>query len=117
MLCYWCFASFLSAPQPRFKDQGQFGLPAGVGYFLIICSEGGGSFCNALHSQYILVSLSALLVLTYQQKNNMMIQVDEGEWEVCSQVTALCIGNAKYFGGGMEITPNANPSSGDYEVE
>jgi len=31
-------------------------------------------------------------------------------------VTALCIGNAKYFGGGMKITPNADPSSGNFEV-
>ncbi|XP_031737173.1 uncharacterized protein LOC116402160 isoform X2 [Cucumis sativus] len=30
-------------------------------------------------------------------------QVDDGEWELYPQVTALCIGNAKYFGGGMKI--------------
>ncbi|KAJ6955419.1 hypothetical protein NC652_006743 [Populus alba x Populus x berolinensis] len=42
--------------------------------------------------------------------------VNEGEWETCSLVTALCIGNAKYFGGGMKITPNADPSSGNFEV-
>ena len=45
------------------------------------------------------------------------IQVNEGEWEVCSKVTALCIGNAKFFGGGMKITPNAHPSSGNFEVQ
>lgn len=44
------------------------------------------------------------------------IQVNEGEWEVFPQVTALCIGNAKYFGGGMKITPNANLYNGNFEV-
>lgn len=43
-------------------------------------------------------------------------KVDDGDWEVYSQVTALCIGNAKYFGGGMKITPNAHPSSNNFEV-
>ncbi|KAF4386668.1 hypothetical protein F8388_006623 [Cannabis sativa] len=42
--------------------------------------------------------------------------VNEGEWQTYPQVTALCIGNGKYFGGGMKITPNADPSSGDFEV-
>jgi diacylglycerol kinase family enzyme len=28
----------------------------------------------------------------------------------------VCIGNAKYFGGGMKITPTAEPSSGHFEV-
>lgn len=32
-------------------------------------------------------------------------------------MTALCIGNAKYFGGGMKITPNADPRNGNFEVE
>lgn len=45
------------------------------------------------------------------------MQVNEGEWQTLSQVTALCVGNAKYFGGGMKITPNADPHSGSFEVE
>lgn len=44
------------------------------------------------------------------------LQVDGGEWEVVDKVTALCIGNAKFFGGGMKITPTANPLSGNLEV-
>nr|XP_009776274.1 PREDICTED: sphingoid long-chain bases kinase 2, mitochondrial isoform X2 [Nicotiana sylvestris] len=60
--------------------------------------------------------IGALQAFFRHHNQDLRIKVDEGEWEVCSQVTALCIGNAKYFGGGMEITPNANPSSGDYEV-
>ncbi|KAK3009387.1 hypothetical protein RJ639_014650 [Escallonia herrerae] len=48
---------------------------------------------------------------------DLKIKVNEGEWEVYPQVTALCIGNAKFFGGGMKITPNAEPSNGNFEVE
>ncbi|KAK2967318.1 hypothetical protein RJ640_006184 [Escallonia rubra] len=47
---------------------------------------------------------------------DLKIKVNEGEWEVYPQVTALCIGNAKFFGGGMKITPNAEPSNGNFEV-
>uniref|UniRef100_A0A3Q7EL36 DAGKc domain-containing protein n=1 Tax=Solanum lycopersicum TaxID=4081 RepID=A0A3Q7EL36_SOLLC len=60
--------------------------------------------------------IGALQAFFRHHNQDLRIKVDEGEWEVCSQVTALCIGNAKYFGGGMKITPNANPSSGDYEM-
>lgn len=31
-------------------------------------------------------------------------------------MTALCIGNAKFFGGGMKIAPSADPSNGNLEV-
>lgn len=44
-------------------------------------------------------------------------QVNGGEWELYPQVTALCVGNAKYFGGGMKITPNAVPGNGNLEVQ
>ncbi|ONK55939.1 uncharacterized protein A4U43_C10F2500 [Asparagus officinalis] len=47
---------------------------------------------------------------------DLKIKVDDGEWEVCNKVTALCIGNAKFFGGGMKITPTADPSNGNLEV-
>lgn len=44
------------------------------------------------------------------------MQFNEGEWEKYPQVTAVCVGNAKYFGGGMKITPNADPFTGNLEV-
>eukprot|EP01018_Ginkgo_biloba_P010455 Gb_26949 [translate_table: standard] len=47
---------------------------------------------------------------------DMNIKIDEEEWKTLSKVTALCIGNAKYFGGGMKITPTADPRSGKFEV-
>ncbi|GJN30145.1 hypothetical protein PR202_gb18427 [Eleusine coracana subsp. coracana] len=47
---------------------------------------------------------------------DLRIKVNEGEWKTVHNVTALCIGNAKYFGGGMKITPTADPFSGSLEV-
>lgn len=47
---------------------------------------------------------------------DLKVKVNGGEWEVLHKVTALCIGNAKFFGGGMKITPTADPSSGNLEV-
>uniref|UniRef100_A0A7N0R8D5 YegS/DAGK C-terminal domain-containing protein n=1 Tax=Kalanchoe fedtschenkoi TaxID=63787 RepID=A0A7N0R8D5_KALFE len=54
----------------------------------------------------------------FMRHNNLdlKIKIDDGNWEMCPQVTAMCIGNAKFFFGGMKITPNADPSSGSLEV-
>ncbi|KAF7138558.1 hypothetical protein RHSIM_Rhsim07G0011400 [Rhododendron simsii] len=60
--------------------------------------------------------IGALQAFFGHHNQDLKIKVNEGEWEVCSNVTALCIGNAKFFGGGMKITPNADPSSGNFEV-
>jgi diacylglycerol kinase family enzyme len=45
------------------------------------------------------------------------VQFNDGEWVTYPQVTAICAGNAKYFGGGMKITPNADPFTGNLEVK
>lgn len=50
------------------------------------------------------------------RNRDLKIRVDGGKWETWSEVTAICVGNSKYFGGGMKITPTADPSSGDLEV-
>ncbi|XAR54025.1 Diacylglycerol kinase [Bertholletia excelsa] len=60
--------------------------------------------------------IGALQAFWGHQNRDLKIKVNNGEWEVYTKVTALCIGNAKFFGGGMKITPNADPSSGDFEV-
>ncbi|OMO64403.1 hypothetical protein CCACVL1_21784 [Corchorus capsularis] len=60
--------------------------------------------------------IGALQAFIGHRNQDLRIKVNEGEWEVYPQVTALCIGNAKYFGGGMKITPNADPHSGSFEV-
>ncbi|KAA3469363.1 dagK [Gossypium australe] len=60
--------------------------------------------------------IGALQAFIGHHNQDLRIKVNEGEWQTLSQVTALCIGNAKYFGGGMKITPNADPHSGSFEV-
>ncbi|KAM5555461.1 hypothetical protein ABKV19_023404 [Rosa sericea] len=60
--------------------------------------------------------IGALKGFIGHRNQDLRIKVNEGEWEVYPQVTALCIGNAKYFGGGMKITPNADPQNGKFEV-
>ncbi|KAL5792339.1 hypothetical protein ACOSP7_000933 [Xanthoceras sorbifolium] len=60
--------------------------------------------------------IGALQGFKGHKNQNLKVKVNEGEWEEYSQVTAICIGNAKYFGGGMKITPNADPCSGNFEV-
>ncbi|KAG4922483.1 hypothetical protein JHK84_051325 [Glycine max] len=60
--------------------------------------------------------IGALQAFIGHQNQDMRIRFNDGPWETCPQVTALCIGNAKYFGGGMKITPNADPFSRNLEV-
>ncbi|XP_021767134.1 sphingoid long-chain bases kinase 2, mitochondrial-like isoform X2 [Chenopodium quinoa] len=60
--------------------------------------------------------IGALQAFMGHKNVDLRVKIDDGEWMKYSQVTALCIGNAKYFGGGMKITPNADPSNGSLEV-
>ncbi|KAH9609058.1 hypothetical protein KSS87_021818 [Heliosperma pusillum] len=60
--------------------------------------------------------IGALQAFMGHKNVDLRVKIDDGEWKEYSQVTALCIGNAKYFGGGMKITPNAEPSNGIFEV-
>ncbi|WOL09989.1 sphingoid long-chain bases kinase 2, mitochondrial isoform X2 [Canna indica] len=62
---------------------------------------------------YVLGSLRAFIG---HENRNLKVKINDGEWEVFEKVTAICIGNAKYFGGGMKITPTADPSNGSLEV-
>ncbi|XP_020234760.1 sphingoid long-chain bases kinase 2, mitochondrial [Cajanus cajan] len=60
--------------------------------------------------------IGALQAFIGHQNQDLRIRFNDGPWETCPQVTALCIGNAKYFGGGMKITPNADPFNRNLEV-
>ncbi|CAN1237367.1 Sphingoid long-chain bases kinase 2, mitochondrial [Linum grandiflorum] len=81
-------------------------LSAKAGYFAARYKK-FGNLC------YVIGALQAFMSHNNQ---DFRIKVNGGEWETCPKVTALCIGNAKYFGGGMKITPNADPSNGNFEV-
>ncbi|KAI7735326.1 hypothetical protein M8C21_029743 [Ambrosia artemisiifolia] len=59
--------------------------------------------------------IGALQAFFGHDNHDLKIRVNDGEWELYPKVTALCIGNAQFFGGGMRITPNAHPSSGNFE--
>ncbi|KAL2925753.1 Sphingoid long-chain bases kinase 2 mitochondrial [Bienertia sinuspersici] len=48
---------------------------------------------------YVIGTLQA-----FMGHKNVDLRIDDGDWMNYDQVTALCIGNAKYFGGGMKIT-------------
>ncbi|KAK4266913.1 hypothetical protein QN277_023771 [Acacia crassicarpa] len=60
--------------------------------------------------------IGALQAFMGHHNQDLRIKVNDGDWEKCPKVTALCVGNAKYFGGGMKITPNADPHSGNFEA-
>lgn len=60
--------------------------------------------------------IGALQAFFGHHNKDLRIKIDNGDWKVYPQVTAICIGNGKYFGGGMKITPNAHPSSRNFEV-
>ncbi|XP_058105676.1 sphingoid long-chain bases kinase 2, mitochondrial isoform X2 [Magnolia sinica] len=60
--------------------------------------------------------IGALRAFMSHRNWDLRIKVNEGDWEIFPQVTALCIGNAKFFGGGMKITPSADPCNGNFEV-
>lgn len=89
-----------------FINEADIHLSAKAGYYASRYKK-FGNLC------YVIGALQAFFG---HQNRDLKIKVDGGEWEVCPQVTALCVGNAKYFGGGMKITPNAEPSSGNFEV-
>lgn len=50
------------------------------------------------------------------KNRDLKIRVNGGDWETLSSVTSICVGNSKYFGGGMKIAPSADPRSGDLEA-
>ncbi|CAM8974458.1 unnamed protein product [Rhodiola kirilowii] len=60
--------------------------------------------------------IGALQAFMGHKNQDFRIKVDDGNWEMCPQVTAMCIGNAKFFGWRNEDYPNADPSSGSLEV-
>ncbi|XP_068650517.1 sphingoid long-chain bases kinase 2, mitochondrial [Aristolochia californica] len=60
--------------------------------------------------------IGALRAFMGHSNRDLKIKVNGGVWEIFPKVTALCIGNAKFFGGGMKITPNGDPCNGSFEV-
>ncbi|PKA60433.1 Sphingoid long-chain bases kinase 2, mitochondrial [Apostasia shenzhenica] len=95
-----------SGEQHYFINVADIHLSAKAGYYSSRYKS-FGNFC------YVLGALRAFIG---HRNCDLKIKVNGGDWEVYENVTALCIGNAKFFGGGMKIVPNACPSSGSFEV-
>jgi len=60
--------------------------------------------------------VGALQAFRTHENCDMRIRTDGSQWSTLPKVTAMCIGNAAYFGGGMKITPTADPFNGKLEV-
>lgn len=60
--------------------------------------------------------IGALVAFRSHENRDLRMKIDEGPWTPVPKVTATIVGNAKYFGGGMEITPSGDPFSGKLEV-
>ncbi|XP_039780229.1 sphingoid long-chain bases kinase 2, mitochondrial-like isoform X4 [Panicum virgatum] len=89
-----------------FVNVADIHLSAKAGYFASMYKR-FGNLCYVF---------GALRAFWGHNNRDMRIKVNGGEWRTVHKVTALCIGNAKYFGGGMKITPTADPFSGNLEV-
>ncbi|KAG8073257.1 hypothetical protein GUJ93_ZPchr0006g43849 [Zizania palustris] len=89
-----------------FVNVADIHLSAKAGYFASMYKR-FGNLC------YVFGTLRAFWG---HSNRDLKIKVNGGEWRTIHKVTALCIGNAKYFGGGMKITPTVDPFSGDLEV-
>ncbi|KAI0499985.1 sphingoid long-chain bases kinase 2, mitochondrial [Dendrobium catenatum] len=92
--------------QHYFINVADIHLSAKAGYYASKYKS-FGNFC------YVLGALRAFIG---HHNQDLKIKVNGQDWEVYDKVTALCIGNAKFFGGGMKIVPTADPCSGDLEV-
>ncbi|KAF6157631.1 hypothetical protein GIB67_037204 [Kingdonia uniflora] len=89
-----------------FVNVADIHLSAKAGYYASAYKR-FGNLC------YVLGALKGFVGHTNQ---DLRIKINGGNWEVLPQVTALCVGNAKFFGGGMKITPNSDPHNGSFEV-
>jgi diacylglycerol kinase (ATP) len=58
---------------------------------------------------------AAVETIWSQQPVEALVQIDGGR-EKRLRLTALCVANAKYFGGGMKIAPNARITDGKFDV-
>ena len=91
--------------------------------FLNIASFGlGGEVDRIVHQQrgkwkngsltYLLATLKAL---RGYQNRNVQIQIDENV-ELKTAISNVAIANGRFFGGGMQIAPNANLNDGYFEI-
>ena len=66
----------------------------------------GGKFTFAFHS--------ALDMLTYRDRT-VRVRIND-EFDNIARISTVAIANGQYFGGGMHVAPNANPSDGLFDI-
>ncbi len=90
-------------------------------YFLNIADMGIGAQVvqrvnkskKRLGSDFTFMKAIIQTFFTYKNKR-IKIEADEWEWE--GKINSLVVANGKYFGSGMCIAPNADPTRGSFEV-
>lgn len=90
-------------------------------YFLNVASLHLSAKAGHIASMYkrfgnLCYVIGALKAFRSHENRDLRTRIDGSQWTVVPKVTATCIGNAKYFGGGMKITPTADPFNGRLEV-
>ncbi|CAA7406786.1 unnamed protein product [Spirodela intermedia] len=90
-------------------------------YFINVASlhlSGKAAFYASKYKRFgnLCYVFGALRAFYGHRDQNLRIKVDDGDWELFEKITTICIGNAKFYGGGMKITPAASPTSGDLQV-
>lgn len=109
--------------QKRRIDVGRVQLPDDKvdRYFLSVASLHLSAKAGHIASMYKKLGNLCYVVGAFQafrthDNRDLRMRADGGQWSKSPEVTAICIGNSKYFGGGMKITPTADPFNGRLEV-
>lgn len=99
-----------------FLGVASFGLSADV---VARVKEGGPEWLPAKAPKWLSgrVSFAAAMLQTAARKSatRVVVQLDDDDARHMT-VANLCIANARYFGGGMKIAPNAKLSDGKFDV-
>ena len=114
-----CQARPLDVGRVRFT--GPDGTPA-VRYFVNVASFGvSGRVDQAVNSSSKVLGgkvsffLASVKTLIGWRDQSVRIRADGGA-EESLRITTLAVANAQYFGGGMRVAPEANPSDGLFDV-
>ena len=99
-----------------FLGVASFGMSAEV---ISRVKEGGSDWLPAPGSKWLKgkasFGIAMLQTAVKSEPSKVIVQLDDAQ-ELLMTVTNLCIANARYFGGGMKIAPNAKLADGKFDV-
>lgn len=119
----------IKSGRTRMLDVGRMSYENGRGergerYFINVTSFGlGGAVSNAVNSSRIAKRLGGTFAfywhalvegLSYRNQR-VRFQIDD-DYDETFDITIAAVANCQYFGGGMHIAPNADPSDGLFDV-